>query len=72
MFTYKGYTAVASTNSYGQWFGSVINLPNDVITFKAESESLCEHEFILSVDEYIQFSLANGVSPETPFSFSDE
>ena len=65
---YKGYTGLAEFDeTSGVLFGRVIGL-RDVITFQAESVAELTQAFHDSVDDYLDFCVVRGESPEKPFS----
>jgi len=65
---YKGYIGKAAFDEENHVFaGEVINT-RTVITFQGESVSELEKEFKASVDDYLEWCMADGVEPEKPFS----
>lgn len=68
MIEYKGYCGkVEFDDEAGIFHGDVINT-RDVITFQGESVSELQQAFRDSIDDYLEFCLERGESPEKPFS----
>ena len=65
---YKGYIGLVSYDDKAKIFhGDVINT-RDVITFQGTSVEEIEKAFKDSVDDYLEWCLKDGVSPEKPYS----
>ena len=65
---YKGYTGIVELDEEsGTLFGRVIGL-RDVITFQGESVAEIVQAFHDSVDDYLEFCVQRGESPEKPYS----
>jgi predicted HicB family RNase H-like nuclease len=65
---YKGYCGkVEFDDEAGIFHGDVINT-RDVITFQGKSVSELQQAFRDSIDDYLEFCLERGESPEKPFS----
>lgn len=55
VYQYKGFTGVGQYDGdTGIYHGSVIGI-RDVITFQSDVEASLEAEFILSVEDYLDF-----------------
>jgi predicted HicB family RNase H-like nuclease len=68
MMEYKGYIGDVEYDADAKLFhGDVINT-RDVITFQGTSVKEIECSFRDSVDDYIEWCLAEGVQPEKPYS----
>lgn len=68
MMEYKGYIGNVEYDSDAKIFhGEVINT-KDVITFQGISVDEIEDAFRESIDDYVEWCLADGVSPEKPYS----
>ncbi len=68
MMEYKGYIGkVEIDEEAGVLYGEVINV-RDVITFEGESVDEIQKAFRESVDDYLDFCVQRGESPEKPFS----
>ncbi len=67
MMKYKGYTGqVAYDDEAKTFFGSVINLRRDLITFQGESVQELEESFKVAVDDYLEWVEECGEEPEKP------
>ena len=65
---YKGYIGEVDFDSEAHIFhGEIINT-RDVITFQGKTVDEIEIAFQESVDDYIEWCLEEGVSPEKPYS----
>lgn len=65
---YKGYIGTVTYDEDAKIFhGEVINT-RDVITFQGKTVSQIEKAFKGSVDDYIEWCVSEGVSPEKPYS----
>jgi predicted HicB family RNase H-like nuclease len=65
---HKGYTAIIEFDEEsGTLFGRVIGL-RDMITFQGESVAEVVQAFHDSVDDYLEFCVQRGESPEKPYS----
>lgn len=68
MFTYKGYTGHLEIDAdAGILFGRVLDI-KDVITFQGETIEEARQAFQDSVDDYLEFCIELGESPDKPFS----
>ena len=68
MMEYKGYIGEVNFDSEAHIFhGEIINT-RDVITFQGKTVDEIEIAFQESVDDYIEWCLEEGVSPEKPYS----
>ena len=68
MMEYKGYIGEVDFDSEAHIFhGEIINT-RDVITFQGKTVDEIEIAFQESVDDYIEWCLEEGVSPEKPYS----
>ena len=68
MMEYKGYIGkVEIDDEAGVLHGEVINI-RDVITFEGTSVAEMHQAFRESVDDYLEFCVQRGESPEKPFS----
>ena len=68
MMEYKGYIGEVNFDSEAHIFhGEIINT-RDVITFQGKTVDELEIAFQESVDDYIEWCLEEGVSPEKPYS----
>ncbi len=68
MMEYKGYIGkVEMDDEAGILYGEVINV-RDVITFEGASVDEIKKAFRESVDDYLDFCVQRGESPEKPFS----
>jgi len=68
MMEYKGYIGkVEMDDEAGILYGEVINV-RDVITFEGASVDEIQKAFRESVDDYLDFCVQLGESPEKPFS----
>ncbi len=68
MMEYKGYIGkVEMDDEAGILYGEVINV-RDVITFEGASVDEIQKAFRESVDDYLDFCVQRGESPEKPFS----
>jgi predicted HicB family RNase H-like nuclease len=68
MFTYKGYTGHLEIDpDAGILFGRVLDI-KDVITFQGETIEEARQAFEDSVDDYLEFCVELGQSPDKPFS----
>ena len=65
---YKGYIArIEIDEDDGMLVGCVENI-RDVVTFEAATVRELEHEFHVSVDEYLAYCREKGQEPEKPYS----
>jgi len=68
MLIYKGYIGHVNFDDEADIFhGEVINT-RDVITFHGDSVKQLKHEFINSIEDYLEFCKINNEEPERPFS----
>lgn len=68
MMEYKGYIGkVEIDEKAGILHGDVINI-RDVITFEGATVEDVQKTFRESVDDYLEFCIQRGESPEKPFS----
>jgi predicted HicB family RNase H-like nuclease len=68
LLKYKDYSAVVEFDSEQRLFhGEVVGL-NDVITFQGKSVSELEKEMKNSIEDYLEFCLKKGKTPEKNFS----
>ncbi len=66
---YKGYIAQVKFDDRDKIFwGKVINITKDSITFEGSSVEKLERDFHDAVDDYIEICEERGVNPEDPFS----
>jgi predicted HicB family RNase H-like nuclease len=52
----------------GIFFGKVVNMSKDGITFQGSSAGELREEFRTSVDDYLSWCAETGTSPEKPYS----
>lgn len=68
MMEYKGFMGIVEYDSDAKIFhGDVVNT-RDVITFQGTSVKEIEKAFHESVDDYIDWCVAENVEPEKPYS----
>ncbi len=64
---YKGYLGEAVVDmEAGLIHGRVINIENDVLTFRGETAAEAKQDFQAMIDEYLADCAAAGESAETP------
>jgi predicted HicB family RNase H-like nuclease len=66
---YKGYTGCIDYDEDGNYFyGSVLGLKRDGISFEGESVDELKKDFQDGIDDYLAHCKENGKEPEKPFS----
>ncbi len=66
---YKGYIGEVRYDDKDKIFwGKVVNISKDGISFEGRTPEELEKDFRGAVDDYIQFKKEEGESPEPPFS----
>lgn len=66
---YKGFIGSVSFDSEADtFFGKVINLPKDGITFEGASVQELKKAFYESVEDYLAWCKQEGKEPEKPYS----
>lgn len=66
---YKGYTGCIDYDEEGNYFyGSVLGLKRDGISFEGESVVELKKDFQDGIDDYLAHCKENGKEPEKPFS----
>lgn len=66
---YKGFIGSVSFDSEADtFFGKVINLPKDGITFEGASVQELKKAFYESVEDYLAWCKQEGQEPEKPYS----
>lgn len=69
MMEYKGYMArIEFDDEAGIFFGKVVNMSRDGITFQGSSVKELRKEFHASVDDYLTWCGETGNAPEKPYS----
>ena len=66
--TYKGYVAKIEYDEDNNIFTGMVINTRTVITFSGTSVKELEDEFKNSVEDYLEWCKADGVSPEKPYS----
>lgn len=68
MIEYKGYIGEVNFDPVARIFhGEIINT-RDVITFQGKTVDELERAFQESIDNYLEWCKADGVSPDKPYS----
>ena len=63
---YRGYTARFEHDAHDNVLHGRVDGIRDVVTFVAPTLAELEHEFHVSVDEYLSFCEEQGMEPERP------
>lgn len=63
---YKGYVGRYEFDAQDGVLHGRIDGIRDIVTFVAPSIAELEHEFHVSVDEYLSYCAEKGLKPETP------
>lgn len=64
---YKGYIGEVTVDmEAGLIHGLVVNIENDILTFRGETPAKAEEDFRSLIDEYIGDCEASGQNPEQP------
>ncbi len=72
MLKYKGYTGQYSYDDEAKvFFGNVIYLRRDVITFQADNIEELKQEFKNSIDDYLEWMHERGQKPEKPYTIDE-
>ena len=66
--TYKGYAALVEYDDRDRILVAKVIGVRDAITFEADSVEQLQHEFHVSVDDYLSLCAERGISPEKPVS----
>ena len=68
MMEYKGYYGTVEYDNDARIFhGEIVNI-RDVITFQGSTVDEIESAFRGSIDDYLEWCIADGVEPEKPYS----
>jgi predicted HicB family RNase H-like nuclease len=63
---YRGYTARYELDAHDQVLHGRVDGIRDIVTFVATNVVELEHEFHVSVDEYLSYCAEKGLRPEKP------
>jgi len=63
---YRGYTARYELDTHDQVLHGRVDGIRDIVTFVAPNVAELEHEFHVSVDEYLSYCAEKGLQPDQP------